>query len=103
MAALSGPSIDEVHTASNESADPLLTSFTQLVLRFYQPGNPVEIKQIENHLRDLQRSPQGWEMADYLLGRDDASLRFFGALTFQVKLHTDRYDFIFSILYPNMS
>jgi hypothetical protein len=74
MAAISGAEIEE------------------LVLRFYQPGNVQEIKQIETHLRDLQRSPQGWEMGDYLLARDDSSLQFFGALTFQVKLNTSNSE-----------
>ncbi|KIW09125.1 uncharacterized protein PV09_00067 [Verruconis gallopava] len=70
MAAISGPEVEE------------------LVLRFYQPGNPHDIKQIEAQLREIQRSPQGWEMADYLLGRDHSSLQYFGALTFHMKLNT---------------
>ena len=31
-------------------------------------------------------SPQGWEIADYLLSRDDSTFQFFGGSTFRIKL-----------------
>ena len=64
------------------------TNDQQLLHRFSQPGNPQEIKDVENRLRELQLSPQGWEIGDYLLGRDNSTFQFFGAVTFRIKLGT---------------
>ncbi|KAB2576968.1 Importin-beta [Lasiodiplodia theobromae] len=60
-----------------------------LVTRLYQPGDPATISQIEKDLQQLQRSPQAWQIADALLGSSDVNVRFFGALTFTVKLTSD--------------
>lgn len=61
----------------------------KLVQRLYTPGNPRTIAQVDDQLKLLQHSPEGWQLADALLGSDDANVRFFGALTFQVKLNND--------------
>lgn len=61
----------------------------QLVKRLYQPGNPQVISQIQEQLQTLQRSNDGWQLADALLGYEDINIRFFGALTFTVKLNND--------------
>lgn len=61
----------------------------QLVKRLYQPGNPEVISHIQNQLQTLQRSNDGWQLADALLGYEDINVRFFGALTFTVKLNND--------------
>ena len=45
--------------------------------------------QIDDQLKRLQLSSEGWQLADTLLGSEDANVRFFGALTFQVKLNND--------------
>lgn len=63
-------------------------NLAQLLHRFSQPGSPHEIREVENRLRDLQLSPQGWEIGDYLLGRDNPTFQFFGAVTFRIKLGT---------------
>jgi uncharacterized protein YjeT (DUF2065 family) len=60
-----------------------------LVKSLYDPGNARKISQNEATLRVLQRSPQGWEIADALLKSDDEQVRFFGALTLTVKLNAD--------------
>lgn len=60
-----------------------------LVKTIYEPGHGRKISQNEATLRVLQRSPQGWEIADALLHNDDEQVRFFGALTFTVKLNSD--------------
>lgn len=60
-----------------------------LVKRLYQPGDPATISHIEKSLQQLQRSPQAWQIADALLGSTDVNVRFFGALTFTVKLTSD--------------
>lgn len=70
----------------------------QLVKRLYQPGNPEIISQIQNQLQTLQRSNDGWQLADALLGYEDINIRFFGALTFTVKLNNDG-----SVLLPTLS
>ena len=67
-------------------------SFTEiegLVKSLYDPGRGKKISQTEATLRVLQRSPQGWEIADALLKSDDEQVRFFGALTLTVKLNAD--------------
>ncbi|KAJ4363307.1 member of the karyopherin-beta [Ascochyta clinopodiicola] len=60
-----------------------------LVKSLYNPGHAKKITQTEATLRVLQRSPQGWEIADALLKSDDEQVRFFGALTLTVKLNAD--------------
>ena len=67
-------------------------SSKQLLHRFTQPGNPTEVKEIENRLRELQLSPQGWEIGDFLLGHQNPIFRFFGAVTFRVKLGTSSHE-----------
>jgi len=61
----------------------------QLVKQLYQPGDPRSITQIQAHLQELQRGPEGWQMAGALLMSKDTNCRFFGALTFTVKLNND--------------
>lgn len=60
-----------------------------LVKSMYEPGPPKKITEIEATLRVLQRSEHGWEMANALLSSNDDNVRFFGALTFTVKLNAD--------------
>ncbi|KAI9837466.1 MAG: hypothetical protein M1819_007114 [Sarea resinae] len=61
----------------------------QLVKQLYSPGSPALIGRIQETLQRLQRSPEGWQLADTLLGSADINVRFFGALTFTVKLNSD--------------
>ncbi|KXL48441.1 hypothetical protein M433DRAFT_63187 [Acidomyces richmondensis BFW] len=61
----------------------------QLVKRLYQPGSPRLITEINDQLQRVQLSSHGWQVADALLGSDDSNVRFFGALTFTVKLNND--------------
>lgn len=37
----------------------------------------------------MQRSPQGWQLAEALLQSGDSQVRFFGALTFMIKIKLD--------------
>ena len=60
-----------------------------LVEMLYDPGHAKKISQTEATLRVLQRSSQGWEIADALLKSDDEQVRFFGALTLTIKLNSD--------------
>ena len=60
-----------------------------LIKRLYEPGNPKLIFKIQQELQKLQRSSEGWLLADTLLSSNDVNVRFFGALTFTVKLNSD--------------
>lgn len=61
----------------------------QLVQTLYQPGSSRGISQVERALQKIQRSPQGWQLADALLQSQIANVRFFGALTFCIKINKD--------------
>jgi hypothetical protein len=80
------------NTAPPAEAFPLsFADIEGLVKSLYDPGNARKISQNEATLRVLQRSPQGWEIADALLKSNDEQVRFFGALTLTVKLNADSY------------
>ncbi|SMY26717.1 unnamed protein product [Zymoseptoria tritici ST99CH_1A5] len=61
----------------------------QLVKSLYVPSTPAVIAAIDDQLKKLQLSAEGWQIADALLGSEEQSVRFFGALTFQVKLNVE--------------
>ena len=63
----------------------------QLVGQLYLPGPSAKINRIQESLQALQKSPDGWQLADRLLESLDEKARFFGALTFTVKLNADWY------------
>lgn len=83
-------SLEEVEQVGHEekTGDIVLTISSQLVLCLYSPGEAQRVQQIERQLRDLQHSPEGWKMADFLLDRPTSQVRYFGALTFQINLNT---------------
>ncbi|CCX34609.1 armadillo-type protein [Pyronema domesticum] len=60
-----------------------------LIHRLYQPGKPEELSRIQDILQETQRSAGGWQLADSLLERSESLIRFFGALTFTIKLNSD--------------
>ncbi|RDW70210.1 putative importin 13 protein [Coleophoma crateriformis] len=66
-----------------------LREVEELILQLYQPGSPQRVGKIQETLQSLQRSSDGWQLANSLLGNADEKVRFFGALTFIVKLNTD--------------
>ncbi|KAI5790106.1 hypothetical protein EDC01DRAFT_114272 [Geopyxis carbonaria] len=53
------------------------------------PGTPQELSAIQDVLQKVQRSQEGWQLADSLLENVDQHVQFFGALTFTVKLNSD--------------
>lgn len=61
----------------------------QLVQQLYLPGSPQNVSGLENVLQRMQRSPQGWRLAEALLQSGDSQVRFFGALTFMIKIKLD--------------
>jgi hypothetical protein len=66
-----------------------LQEVEHLVKRLYQPGHPQLIAAIQEQLQKLQRSSDGWRLANALLSSSDDKVRFFGALTLTVKLNLD--------------
>ncbi|KAI1106328.1 ARM repeat-containing protein [Jackrogersella minutella] len=66
-----------------------LPEVENLVLEFYKPNSPQTISRIQEILQNLQKSPGGWQLADGLLSRPHDNVKFFGALTFTVKLNTE--------------
>ena len=57
--------------------------------QLYLPGLPQKIARIQVILQKLQRSQDGWQFADALLQSQDDKVRFFGALTFTIKINHD--------------
>jgi hypothetical protein len=53
---------------------------------------PEQIHAIDRHLKQVQASEQGWWLADRLLSCQQSEARFFGALTFSVKLNNDQWQ-----------
>lgn len=66
-----------------------LAEVENLVLELYSPGSPQRISRVQHKLQEIQRSQKGWHLASGLLGSADEKVRFFGALTFTVKLNQD--------------
>ncbi|TKA78591.1 hypothetical protein B0A55_03875 [Friedmanniomyces simplex] len=60
-----------------------------LVKRLYQPGPAKVVAEINDQLLQLQRSAEGWQLADALMSSSDQNVRFFAANTFTVKLNND--------------
>lgn len=81
--------VEEVSTQFVSKARLRTLTGHQLVKCLYKPGPARVITQINDQLQQLQTSSEGWQLADQLLGSSDANVRFFAALTFQVKLNND--------------
>lgn len=77
-----------------QSIEPYtLADVEKLVQNLYLPSSPQEIVRIQDALQKLQRSQQGWQFADALLQSQDEKVRFFGALTFTIKINQDWQGF----------
>ncbi|KAL8794878.1 MAG: hypothetical protein Q9195_002590 [Heterodermia aff. obscurata] len=64
-----------------------LSDHERLVNALYKPG--ADVSQINATLTRYQKSQEGWNFADQLLQSQDDKVRFFGALTFTIKINTD--------------
>lgn len=65
-----------------------LEEVEQLVKLLYQSGNqPAQLVELQHKLHQLQISNDGWSIANGLLGSSDPNVRFFGAVTFSIKLN----------------
>jgi hypothetical protein len=73
--------------------DPNMSVATQaieLVRRLNDPRYAAGASQISRELQEIQLSDQGWAAADAMLDHADANIKFYGALTLQIKLNKDR-------------
>ena len=57
--------------------------------RFYQPASPTEYSRLDRALKRMQKSSDGFQFADAMMKSKDANVRFFGCLTFTVKINCD--------------
>ncbi|KAH0347570.1 ARM repeat-containing protein, partial [Aureobasidium melanogenum] len=62
----------------------------ELVRRLNDPRYAADASQISRQLQDIQLSDQGWAAADAMLDHADTNIKFYGALTLQIKLNKDR-------------
>lgn len=75
--------------SSQTPGDPnTIEDVEKLVQQLYLPGSQ-RISEIQDSLQRLQRTDKGWYLADALLQSQDQNVRFFGALTFTVKINSD--------------
>lgn len=75
-----------------EQGLPLPSSLEEveaLILALYEPGPPETISRIQEVLHRVQKSPEGWQLAQSLLVNSNDTIKFFGALTIIVKLNTE--------------
>jgi hypothetical protein len=63
-----------------------------LINELYKPNPAQTVSHIQEVLQRLQKSPQGWQLAQGLLARPGDNIKFFGALTIIVKLNTEKYE-----------
>ncbi|KAK3692694.1 armadillo-type protein [Podospora appendiculata] len=66
-----------------------LAEVESLIRALYQPNAPATIAQIQEVLQRLQKSPQGWQLAQSLIASRDDNIKFYAALTVIVKLNRD--------------
>ncbi|KAI1094600.1 ARM repeat-containing protein [Rostrohypoxylon terebratum] len=85
------PMVMETNAAMGEISVPTMTlpEAENLIHELYKPNPPQTISHIQEILQNLQKSPGGWQLADGLLSRPNDNVKFFGALTFTVKLNTE--------------
>lgn len=60
-----------------------------LINQLYQPGNAVHVSEIQHLLQKAQKLESGWQLAEACLNHHTANVRFFGALTYTVKINND--------------
>ncbi|OKL64202.1 hypothetical protein UA08_00277 [Talaromyces atroroseus] len=77
-----------------QSPQELLQQAQNLVVQLNRPHgiSPGDLQLIQESLQQIQRLPQGWEVARGLLDNADPDTRFFGALTFIVKINQSWSD-----------
>ena len=75
------------HGFDNPQGPNTLQDHERLIQALYTPG--ADVARIQDVLQRYQRSYQGWAFADELFKSQDPQVRFFGALTFIIKINND--------------
>ncbi|KAI5272802.1 ARM repeat-containing protein [Aureobasidium subglaciale] len=83
----SGRLINMILTDPNMS---VASQAIELVRRLNDPRYAAGASQISRELQEIQLSHQGWAAADAMLDHEDTNIKFYGALTLQIKLNKDR-------------
>lgn len=60
----------------------------QKVERLYTSSDPAEVNQYQHELQALQKSPQSYDLASYLLQHTSRNCQYFGALTLSVVINS---------------
>ncbi|KAI2630597.1 ARM repeat-containing protein [Hypoxylon sp. NC1633] len=66
-----------------------LPEVERLVHELYRPNRPETISRIQDILQGVQKSPEGWQIAQGLSARPGDNVKFFAALTYTIKLNTE--------------
>ena len=74
-------------TAPEPNGGTTLADHERLINALYEPN--ADVTKINDVLTKYQRSQGGWHFAHQLLQSQDGKVRFFGALTFTIKINTD--------------
>lgn len=53
------------------------------------PQSSSQVHDLSEELQAIQASPEGWQVADDMLKHEDFHVRFYGALTMQIKLNKE--------------
>jgi hypothetical protein len=64
----------------------------QLIAELYHPANqsaPERVNKIQRQIQQLQREKSAWQLGLDLLGGNEPTLRFYGALTLLIKINAD--------------
>lgn len=85
-------SLEEVQRVSEQNYEGSVLKLTQyqLIQALYSPNPPETIAAIQEVLQRLQKSEQGWQLAQSLISHPDNNIKFFAALTLIVKLNKER-------------
>ncbi|EED18113.1 importin 13, putative [Talaromyces stipitatus ATCC 10500] len=71
----------------SQSPQQLCEEAEILVYQLNHPTATDSITVVQDKLQQIQKLPQGWDVARYLLDQPDSGTKFFGALTFIVKIN----------------
>ncbi len=64
----------------------------KLIVQLYAPANqssPERINEVQTQIQRLQREKSAWQLGLDLLHQDEATVRFYGALTLTIKINAD--------------
>lgn len=80
----------EINNNYNNNDNDIINTAIQLVKVLSDPStssDPQQLHQVQLTFQQLQKSPNGWNIANQLLLQHDLNCKFFGALTYTVNLN----------------